>query len=150
MCLCVPLSSWYTTTSHGGLIPGPCPPCYQVHRPPEPCFCGKGSRLVKCVDFDPDSPGWSCGKPCSNSLNCNAVEVVLSGGKNEHHKCEMVCHQGPCPPCQIQQTVSCYCGKHSKEIRCSDKETPKTSEIQNEEESKSWLGFYQCTDICGR
>jgi len=132
------------------LITGPCPPCYQVHRPPETCFCGKDTRLVKCVDFDPDSPGWSCGRPCSNVLNCNAVEVALSDGKIERHKCEMMCHQGPCPPCQIKETVSCYCGKHSKEINCYDKGTVKTSEVQNEDGLTSWLGFYQCADICGR
>jgi len=150
MCVYITMSSWYEHTKLRGLISGPCPPCYQVHRPPETCFCGKDTRLVKCVDFDPDSPGWSCGQPCSNPLHCNAVEVALSDAKVERHKCEMMCHQGLCPPCQVEETVSCYCGKHSKEIHCSDKTSPKTSEVQSDEESKSWLGFYQCADVCGR
>jgi transcriptional repressor NF-X1 len=151
MCVYITLSSWYIPVYEvPELIVGPCPPCYQVHRPPEACFCGKDTRLVKCVDYDPGAPGWSCEKPCLTSLNCNAVEVALLDGEVESHVCERVCHQGPCPPCQIEETVSCYCGKHSKEIHCSDKDVPKASEVEDEEGSKSWLGFYQCGEICER
>lgn len=132
------------------LIPGPCPPCYQVHQPPQTCFCGKDFRQVKCIDFDPDSAGWSCGKPCGAPLTCNAAEVVLSDGKVEGHKCQQVCHAPPCPPCEIQETVSCFCGKHTKEIRCYDKQFPKKSMIDAPDRPQSWFGLYQCGDICGR
>jgi transcriptional repressor NF-X1 len=129
--------------------PGPCPPCFQVHRPPETCFCGRDTRVVKCVDYDPDSPGWSCGQPCSTPLNCNAAEVALSDGEVDRHTCQVVCHAGPCPPCDIKETVLCYCGKHDKEIACSDKDFPKSSHVDGDE-PKSWLGFYQCGDVCER
>jgi len=129
--------------------PGPCPPCYQVHAPPEKCFCGKEERLVRCVDYDPEAPGWSCARPCEMPLDCNLVEVNLSEGKMERHVCQLHCHDGPCPPCQIKETVFCYCGKSSKEIACSDKEIPKKSDVQDGDISKSWLGYYQCPEICG-
>jgi len=129
---------------------GPCPPCFQVHMPPQTCFCGKDSRLVRCCDYDPNLPGWSCGQPCSTPLNCNAAEVALSDGKVKQHTCQVSCHQGPCPPCQIKETVSCYCGKHEKEIACSDKEFPKQSYGSRGEEVTAWLGFYKCPDLCGR
>jgi transcriptional repressor NF-X1 len=132
------------------LIVGPCPPCYQVHRPPETCFCGKDTRLVRCVDFDLDSPGWSCGRPCSTPLECNSAEVALSEGQVQRHVCERLCHAGDCPPCQIQETVSCFCGKNSKEIECSDKEFPQKSQTEGAEGLDSWFGFYQCPDVCGR
>jgi transcriptional repressor NF-X1 len=99
------------------------------------------------VEFDPDSPSWSCGQPCLTPLHCNAAEVEISGGKVEPHICETACHPGPCPPCVRQETVTCFCGKHSKEIACSDKEFPKKSAVEN---GKSWIGFYHCQDMCGR
>ena len=128
---------------------GPCPPCFQVHRPPEICFCGKESRVVKCVDYDPDSPGWSCGQPCLSPMDCNAAEAALSNGKVKRHSCRALCHAGPCPPCHIKDIVACYCGKHTKEINCSEKEFPMLSQ-GNDEASHPRLGFYQCEDICGR
>lgn len=147
--MCVALSSRYVNR-HTALTIGPCPPCYQVHRPPESCFCGKESRLVKCADFDPDSPGWSCNQPCATPLDCNVAEMAMSDGNIQHHTCEMLCHQGPCPPCLIKEMVSCFCGKHSKEIYCSEKEFPKPSHKKDCDKSKSWLGFYQCEEICAR
>ena len=156
VCLCVTLSSRFVVPGPpagvmglADCLLGPCPPCFQVHRPPEICFCGKESRVVKCVDYDPDSPGWSCGQPCSSPLDCNVVEATLSNGKVERHACQALCHAGPCPPCQIKETMSCYCGKHAKEIKCYEKECPMLSR-GNDGASHSRMGFYQCGDICGR
>jgi transcriptional repressor NF-X1 len=114
--------------------------------PPQTCFCGKESQLVKCADYDPELLGWSCGQPCSTPLVCNAAEIAMSDGEVERHVCHKPCHQGPCLLCEIRETVPCFCGKHSKEISCSDKEFPKRSESETE----SWLGFYQCGEICAR
>jgi transcriptional repressor NF-X1 len=105
---------------------------------------------VRCCDYDPNLPGWSCGQPCSTPLGCNAAEVALSDGKVKHHTCQVPCHQEPCPPCQVKEIVSCYCGKHEKEIACSDKSLPKESHTKTDQEVKSWLGFYQCPDVCGK
>jgi transcriptional repressor NF-X1 len=82
-------------------------------------------------------------------LDCNGAEVALSDGQIPRHVCEKSCHAGECPPCEIQETVFCFCGKRSKEIQCSDKEFPQKSQIEGEEGLESWFGFYQCPDICG-
>ena len=74
----------------------------------------------------------------------------MSDGSVQRHVCETLCHAGECPPCQIKETVSCFCGKHSKEIQCSDKEFPKQSQMVQDDGLNSWLGFYQCAEICGR
>jgi len=147
--MCIALSSWYLDQNENQLsFLGPCPPCYQVHRPPQPCFCGKETRLIKCADFDPESTGWSCGQPCSSPLTCN-IGLLDEGVRR--HTCQETCHPGSCPPCQIQETVSCFCGKHLKDIRCSDiKEPPKPSRIIDGNVSRSCLGFYQCEEVCGR
>ena len=44
----------------------------------------------------------------------------------------------------------CYCGRHSKPVSCSDKGFAKRSVVQKDDGVKSWLGFYECTDPCGR
>jgi transcriptional repressor NF-X1 len=106
--------------------------------------------VIKCVDYDPDTPGWSCGQPCLTSLRCNAAEVAMSDGTVKPHICESLCHQGACPPCQIEGILACFCGKHSKEIHCCYKEFPKKSTVEDGLSSKSWLGFYQCEAVCGR
>jgi transcriptional repressor NF-X1 len=107
---------------------GPCPPCSQMG-PIQSCFCGKSSTARKCTETDYEA-GWSCGQRCNDTLACS------------EHACPRPCHEGICGPCGIEVEAQCYCGKVKKSINCCDKD--------EEKESYSWTGSFDCGSICGR
>ncbi|XP_077333657.1 NF-X1-type zinc finger protein NFXL1 isoform X1 [Lithobates pipiens] len=93
--------------------PWPCPKCrYEYKRSQTParynCYCGK----VEDPPLDPWLVPHSCGQVCE-------TEFKPSCG----HKCLLLCHPGPCPPCPKMVTTSCFC-KKAKPIprRCSAKD----------------------------
>ncbi|XP_069833688.1 NF-X1-type zinc finger protein NFXL1 isoform X1 [Dendropsophus ebraccatus] len=93
--------------------PWPCPKCrYEYKRSQTParyyCYCGK----VEDPPLDPWLVPHSCGQVC-------AKEFKPSCG----HKCLLLCHPGPCPPCPKMVTTTCYC-KKAKPVprRCSAKD----------------------------
>lgn len=88
-----------------------CPKCrhsYTKDEVPQKyrCFCGK-------LDNPPFHP-WliphSCGEVC---------EKRLSTGNYCKHKCLLLCHPGPCPPCPQTVNGVCFCGNEKKNVRCS-------------------------------
>ena len=79
---------------------GPCPPCPQTVS--VTCFCAKSPVQVRRCS----SKAWSCGKKCSNQLSCL------------EHKCEVICHSGPCPPCPKKSSQKCLCGARKEERPC--------------------------------
>ncbi|ELP84760.1 nuclear transcription factor, X-box binding protein, putative [Entamoeba invadens IP1] len=58
---------------------GPCPRCVEIVE--KPCFCGKGSVKIPCY-----IESGSCGNVCGKPIGCG------------QHKCQRVCHEGPCTP----------------------------------------------------
>ncbi|XP_053110346.1 NF-X1-type zinc finger protein NFXL1 isoform X1 [Hemicordylus capensis] len=93
--------------------PWPCPKCrFEYQRSETPtryyCYCGK----VEDPPLDPWLVPHSCGQVCER-------EFRPSCG----HKCLLLCHPGPCPPCPKMVTITCYC-KKAKPVprRCSTKE----------------------------
>lgn len=112
-----------------------CPKCRFEFLPEEiptqyKCFC------LKTV-----SPKWqpflvphSCGEICSKNL------IPQCG-----HKCLLLCHPGPCPPCPVVVRVTCYCRKQSPATqRCSSKEwscgQPCGKPLK--------CGKHSCSDVC--
>ncbi|CAF1251761.1 unnamed protein product [Adineta steineri] len=82
--------------------PGPCPPCpKQVN---VRCYCNQSNPTARRCGFK----GWSCGKSCSKLLSC------------QQHRCEQVCHTGPCLPCQKTSIRSCQCGKTKAVRNCNE------------------------------
>ncbi|VVC89649.1 unnamed protein product [Leptidea sinapis] len=88
-----------------------CPKCRNAYSKEEiptrySCFCGKTN--------DPTFHPWllphTCGEVCGKKLSI---------GENCHHKCLLLCHPGPCPPCPQTVNGSCYCGNERKKVRCS-------------------------------
>lgn len=89
-----------------------CPQCRREFQPDErpteyECFCGK--------EVNPPSQPWlvphSCGEICGKALQPNCG-----------HKCTLLCHPGPCPPCAQYAVTSCKCGKSpAKSVRCAEK-----------------------------
>ncbi|XP_023697570.2 NF-X1-type zinc finger protein NFXL1 isoform X1 [Paramormyrops kingsleyae] len=102
--------------------PWPCPKCrreYQHQETPHRyhCYCGK----VQDPQLDPWLLPHSCGQVCDREFRpaCG-------------HRCLLLCHPGPCPPCPKMVQVTCFC-KKAKPVarRCS---------------SKAW----SCLQPCGR
>ncbi|XP_070708642.1 transcriptional repressor NF-X1 [Pempheris klunzingeri] len=79
---------------------GACQPCQlQVQ---QVCYCGVTSRKVLCGTDKEGFNGsghFSCQKTCGKMLKCEA------------HRCQQVCHRGPCQPCprspSLVKTCSC-------------------------------------------
>ncbi|XP_023264150.1 transcriptional repressor NF-X1 isoform X1 [Seriola lalandi dorsalis] len=100
---------------------GACQPCQlQVQ---QVCYCGVTTRKALCgtdkEGFD-GSGHFSCQKTCGKMLDCEA------------HRCQLVCHRGPCQPCPRSPTLvkTCPCGQtrlakllelgYSERLSCSD------------------------------
>ncbi|KPP79604.1 NF-X1-type zinc finger protein NFXL1-like, partial [Scleropages formosus] len=102
--------------------PWPCPKCRHEYKPQETpnrycCYCGK----VEDPPLDPWLLPHSCGQVCDR-------EFKPACG----HRCLILCHPGPCPPCPKMVQVSCLCKKATPvPRRCS---------------AKAW----SCQQRCGR
>ncbi|CDK29442.1 unnamed protein product [Kuraishia capsulata CBS 1993] len=94
------------------------------------CNCGEKSRQVPCIVTSYDK-GWQCGKVCGDLLPCGI------------HRCKKVCHSGACGSCPETVITKCYCGKHTREVTCSER-SYKKSDIDGE----LWIGTFPCEDIC--
>ncbi|XP_074549833.1 transcriptional repressor NF-X1 [Halichoeres trimaculatus] len=81
---------------------GACQPCQlQVQ---QACYCGTTNREVPCGTDKEGFDGlghFSCQKICGRMLNCEA------------HRCQQVCHYGPCQPCPRSPSLveTCPCGR---------------------------------------
>lgn len=85
-----------------------CPACQNVLQelPREYlCFCGK----LKNPPVSRTELAHSCGEVCCRIEGCS-------------HACTLLCHPGPCPPCQANVVRSCGCGRSSKTMQCAMKE----------------------------
>ncbi|XP_030765606.1 NF-X1-type zinc finger protein NFXL1 isoform X2 [Sitophilus oryzae] len=87
-----------------------CPKCRYEYNPNQipdkyVCFCGRSEN----PKYQPFLVPHSCGELCQKEL------IPRCG-----HKCLLLCHPGPCPPCPVTVNVSCYCGSNEPVTkRCS-------------------------------
>ncbi|KAF7706181.1 transcriptional repressor NF-X1 [Silurus meridionalis] len=95
------------------------------------CFCGKVTNPEYQHREIPHSCGEVCGKKRSSG-DCN-------------HRCNILCHPGPCPQCPAFTTKSCVCGRISKQVRCSQ-----TGALCCDQECGAQLNCkkHHCTQIC--
>jgi transcriptional repressor NF-X1 len=115
---------------------GPCPICTAIG-PKQTCHCGKDEMQRRCIDTVYEG-GWSCGQVCGDDLPCGI------------HKCKKPCHPGVCGGCQELEELRCYCGNHSKPIKCCDKQKPVESVISDIHGTEKWLGHWSCDSPCDR
>ena len=77
-----------------------CPNCnfaYAENKLPSyVCYCGRFEE----PEYDPLILPHSCGEYCNRPKNKDC----------KHGSCDILCHPGACPPCNISVSVSCYCG----------------------------------------
>ncbi|XP_056155450.1 transcriptional repressor NF-X1 [Lampris incognitus] len=84
-----------------------CPACQNVvvKQPTTyTCFCGKVTNPEWQRSEIPHSCADMCGKK-RTGVDCN-------------HRCNILCHPGPCPQCPAFVTKACVCGKTSQPMRC--------------------------------
>ncbi|KAK3932809.1 Protein shuttle craft [Frankliniella fusca] len=87
-----------------------CPACQNVTEtlPSQyRCFC---SKVVDPQWNRHDTPH-TCGEVCGKSREGQRPQCV--------HKCTLLCHPGPCPPCVAQVMRNCGCGKTSQTVKCA-------------------------------
>lgn len=106
--------------------PGPCPPC-KAFAPPRLCPCGKKIVSTRCSDR---KSVITCGQRCEKLIDC------------WRHRCERVCHVGPCDVCQVMVNASCFCKKKMEVVLCG--------EIAMKGEVKVEDGVFSCNSICGK
>ncbi|CAL1409368.1 unnamed protein product [Linum trigynum] len=106
--------------------PGPCPPC-KSFAPQRLCPCGKSTITTRCSERQ---SVLTCGQQCDKLLDC------------QRHRCERICHLGPCDPCEIPVTASCFCKKKEEDILCGDMSVK--GEVNVEE------GVFSCNFMCGK
>ncbi|XP_051208664.1 NF-X1-type zinc finger protein NFXL1 [Lolium perenne] len=105
--------------------PGPCPPC-KAFAPERPCPCGKQSIVRRCADR---TTPVTCGQQCQQLLPCG------------RHRCEKVCHTGPCGDCQVNFSAQCFCGKKTDTLLCGE------MAVKGELSEKD--GVFSCGEFCG-
>ena len=69
------------------------------------CFCGKFNE----PEYSPLTLAHSCGEYCERKKHEHCT----------HSKCDVLCHPGSCPSCNITVPVQCFCGKQTKRMPCS-------------------------------
>lgn len=106
--------------------PGPCPPC-RSFAPPRLCPCGKKTITTRCSDRQ---SVLTCGQRCDRLLECG------------RHRCQRICHVGPCDPCQVLINASCFCSKMTEVILCGD--------MAVKGELKAEGGVFCCGSNCGK
>lgn len=80
---------------------GACPPCAQMLR--ASCYCEKQTVMKRCGLHQ-----FSCGDVCGRMLPCG-------------HRCPLICHTGPCPPCGVRVSAACACGRQQRTVACAER-----------------------------
>ena len=111
------------------------------------CPCGKTDLNVlyerysiekrkSCLDPVP-----TCEMICNAQLSC--------GDPNNLHKCQSVCHTGPCSTCPETTTLKCRCGQMDRELMCSQL-TGRPDDVRCERrcQKKRLCGRHKCGQMC--
>lgn len=109
-----------------------CPACQNINKNiPNTyyCFCGKQKNPQYNRNHD---IAHSCGDVCNRNDFCE-------------HICTLLCHPGPCPPCQASVTRTCGCGKTTKTLQCSLRENILCGNICNK---LLKCNVHHCDEVC--
>ncbi|XP_031617999.1 NF-X1-type zinc finger protein NFXL1 isoform X1 [Contarinia nasturtii] len=112
-----------------------CPKCRADYPPSDIpqnyfCFCKKELNPANHLWLVPHSCGEVCGKPLKSACS---------------HKCLILCHPGPCPPCSQIISTSCDCNKSNlKTIRCSQN----SWKCGNKCSKILACGIHKCDQVC--
>uniref|UniRef100_A0A1B6MK23 PHD-type domain-containing protein n=1 Tax=Graphocephala atropunctata TaxID=36148 RepID=A0A1B6MK23_9HEMI len=104
---------------------GPCPEC--PRRSTQTCMCGREQQLRECA-----RPTWQCHQVCGKRLPCG------------DHKCDLVCHKGPCGDCPRSLPRPCPCGKSQQVLPCTQ-DVPTCGDTCGRTLD---CGIHQCSQRC--
>ena len=98
------------------------------------CFCNSTP--------DPKPPRLATPHSCGNS--CSRSRETGCG-----HACPLLCHPGPCPPCQVTLQIPCPCPRHQVVVfRCGDDSLSGKGKSQDDPVSREKA--VSCGNVCGR
>lgn len=106
--------------------PGPCNPCEQKIE--QVCYCRKLKRDVDCVQENQGIFVFCCNEVCGAGLACG------------HHKCQDICHEEKCKPCQLAVDLITHCPCGQTEL----------SQDPNEKRKSCLDPIPTCDKICNR
>nr|QFR37590.1 shuttle craft [Biston betularia] len=93
------------------------------------CMCG----AMRAPEYSRGGSGaHTCGRSCRRARACP-------------HPCTLLCHPGPCPPCQATVTRQCGCGTETRSILCSSKLPQICGRVCGR---KLECGAHSCTKEC--
>lgn len=120
---------------------GPCESCQLDPAVVTHCHCGKTElnpeqERKSCLDSIP-----TCDSVCGKKLKC--------GQPSSPHTCKCLCHEGPCPPCDLTTFVRCRCGFMDKEIPCAEL-TSKADDARCQKKctKRRSCGKHKCNQMC--
>ena len=143
MCV-VCVASHSPITTHNPELPSEgwrCPGCQNASKVVPSvykCYCGKVTNPQPRSKGELTVPH-SCGDLCLKKLSV-APESTCK------HKCRLLCHPGPCPPCPVVVTRNCPCGKKVYQVRCSkSRELPSCGSVCGK---RLECGKHHCNEDC--
>ncbi|KAG8344285.1 hypothetical protein TRVL_04887 [Trypanosoma vivax] len=110
---------------------GPCNACERDPVVVTTCPCGAttlSATRLKCTDPIP-----TCGKVCARPLDCG------------QHTCEMLCHEGPCKPCNRRVSTRCVCKLTQATVPCAERDKYRCAKICK---TKFSCGKHDCRARC--
>ncbi|KAK7196535.1 transcription factor-like protein [Novymonas esmeraldas] len=130
---------------------GECPPCPMDPASVRTCPCG--SSELTAVRYACTDPIPQCGRVCNKLLECG------------QHRCQLTCHAGACPACEVRLDVSCRCRKVRKRLPCAEAQNftcayecgtklscgrHKCKVICCADRNKTQADSHLCFQVCGR
>jgi len=97
-------------------------------------LCVAAAGKQKDPDFQQYVTPHSCGEVCGRQRD-----------KHCPHRCNVLCHPGPCPPCQAFTTKSCACGKTKQTVKCASAATTRCDKICEKARN---CGKHACKSVC--
>ena len=89
---------------------------------------------LKDPEFDQYITPHSCGEVCGRQRDRHCP-----------HRCNVLCHPGPCPPCQAFTTKSCACGKTRQTVKCASASTTRCDKACEKTRN---CGKHSCLSVC--
>ncbi|KAJ4973293.1 hypothetical protein NE237_006467 [Protea cynaroides] len=105
--------------------PGPCPPCKAFTT-----LCPRGKKTFTMRCSDRKSMLITCEESCNKLLECG------------RHRCEQICHHGPCDPCPVLIKAFCFCNKKEDALLCG--------EMVVKGDMRQIDGVYSCNSACDK
>uniref|UniRef100_A0A0N4WGQ3 R3H domain-containing protein n=1 Tax=Haemonchus placei TaxID=6290 RepID=A0A0N4WGQ3_HAEPC len=119
-----------------------CGPCPSAPERITHCPCGRctleelGIERKSCHDPIP-----TCKNVCAKVLKCGAAD--------KKHRCRALCHQGECPPCDLNTSVVCRCKQVKRTLPCVEY-VHFAGEFLCEKRCKKRksCGIHKCQELC--